>query len=361
WNDLLLRWDPKDFGGIELVRVPSSKIWTPDIVLYNYADIRLKEHRDAMVLVNNNGTVDWLPQAIFKSTCNIDITNFPFDIQVCKMKFGSWTYDGYKLDVNFLDDKDEFEISDYVRSNEWELLDSRAKKNVKYYYGLIEPYPDLTFFVIIRRVAVFYNYILVLPCVLLSFLTLVIFWLPPESPAKVMLGMSVFVAFFVLLLLLADSTPPAACSIPLIGAYFCANMILITLSTFLAVIIIQNHVRGDRKNKVPAWLKMIAIDGMARVLCMSEFLEKEQQKQSSSSNDTSHQNANQIYMVGCSAVLENDVKEIRKMLKAYITRLDNKDTSAKYAKEWRLVARVLDRIFFYAYIGTIIVSLCTIF
>ncbi|ESN93687.1 hypothetical protein HELRODRAFT_128610, partial [Helobdella robusta] len=35
WNDLLLRWDPKDFGGIELVRVPSSKIWTPDIVLYN--------------------------------------------------------------------------------------------------------------------------------------------------------------------------------------------------------------------------------------------------------------------------------------------------------------------------------------
>jgi len=29
--------------------------------------------------------------------------------------------------------------------------------------------------------------------------------------------MSVFVAFFVLLLLLADSTPPAASSIPLIG------------------------------------------------------------------------------------------------------------------------------------------------
>jgi len=29
--------------------------------------------------------------------------------------------------------------------------------------------------------------------------------------------MSVFVAFFVLLLLLADSTPPAAKSIPLIG------------------------------------------------------------------------------------------------------------------------------------------------
>ena len=42
-----------------------------------------------------------------------------------------------------------------------------------------------------------------------------------------------------------------------VGAYFCMNMILITLSTFLAVIIIQNHIRGDRKNKVPVWLKKV--------------------------------------------------------------------------------------------------------
>lgn len=36
-------------------------------------------------------------------------------------------------------------------------------------------------------------------------------------PRVLFTGMSVFVAFFVLLLLLADSTPPAAQSIPLIG------------------------------------------------------------------------------------------------------------------------------------------------
>ena len=152
------------------------------------ADTRLKEHRDALVLVESTGEVRWLPQAIFKSTCNIDITNFPFDVQKCSMKFGSWTYDGFKLDVNFLDHKDQFDISDYVRSNEWELLEYPAVKHTIYYYGLDEPYPDLTFYVIIKRVAVTYNYILVLPCVLLSFLTLVIFWLPPESPAKVMIG-----------------------------------------------------------------------------------------------------------------------------------------------------------------------------
>jgi hypothetical protein len=35
WKDILMKWDPEDFGGVKEVRVPADKIWTPDIVLYN--------------------------------------------------------------------------------------------------------------------------------------------------------------------------------------------------------------------------------------------------------------------------------------------------------------------------------------
>src|SRR6218665_3218878 len=60
-------------------------------------------------------------------------------------------------------------------------------------------------------------------------------------------------------------------------------------------------------------------------------------------------------------ILENDIKEIRRILKNYMGRLDSKDATAKMAKEWRLVARVLDRLFFYTYIGTIAISWCVFF
>jgi len=60
-------------------------------------------------------------------------------------------------------------------------------------------------------------------------------------------------------------------------------------------------------------------------------------------------------------IKESDIREIRKLLKSYVTRLENKDAAAKTTKEWRIVARVLDRIFFFCYIGTIVVSLFTIF
>lgn len=104
------------------------------------------------------------------------------------MKFGSWTYDGNKLDIDFFDDLTEVDLNDYIPSNEWDVLEHPAQKNTKYYPCCKEPYPDLTFTLKLKRKVAFYNYILILPCVLLSSLTLVLFWLPPESPAKMVLG-----------------------------------------------------------------------------------------------------------------------------------------------------------------------------
>lgn len=38
WHDYKLRWNPKEYEGIEFIRVPADKIWKPDIVLYNKYD-----------------------------------------------------------------------------------------------------------------------------------------------------------------------------------------------------------------------------------------------------------------------------------------------------------------------------------
>lgn len=155
---------------------------------YFSADVRLEERRKTLAVVYSDGKVVWIPQAVFKSSCSVDITHFPFDKQTCIMKFGSWTYDGTKVDIDFLDDLEDFEMTNYIVSNEWGILNSTAKKNSFYYPCCPEPYPDLTFTLHIERKVAFYSMILILPCVLLSSLTLVLFWLPPESPAKMQLG-----------------------------------------------------------------------------------------------------------------------------------------------------------------------------
>lgn len=85
--------------------------------------------------------------------------------------------------------KEGFDLSEYMKNNEWAVASSSATKNVLLYECCPgEPFVDITFDLVIRRQPAFYNYILILPCILLSSLTLVLFWLPPESPAKMQLG-----------------------------------------------------------------------------------------------------------------------------------------------------------------------------
>lgn len=60
-------------------------------------------------------------------------------------------------------------------------------------------------------------------------------------------------------------------------------------------------------------------------------------------------------------VIESDVREIKRILRTYIQRLNEKDAQARIAKEWRIVAKVIDRIFFFGFLATIFVSLATVF
>jgi len=35
WRDYKLTWNTSEYGGVSSVSVPASRIWTPDVVLYN--------------------------------------------------------------------------------------------------------------------------------------------------------------------------------------------------------------------------------------------------------------------------------------------------------------------------------------
>ncbi|XP_045573712.1 CHRNA7-FAM7A fusion protein-like [Salmo salar] len=70
------------------------------------------------VLVNSSGFCEYLPPGIFSSACNVDMRWFPFDIQRCELKFGSWTFDGWLLDLQM----QEADLSGYMSNGEWELL-----------------------------------------------------------------------------------------------------------------------------------------------------------------------------------------------------------------------------------------------
>lgn len=73
--------------------------WWRDVVSLQSSDGRF-EGTVTKAVVKHDGTITWTAPANYKSACTIDVTFFPFDLQNCSMKFGSWTYDGSQVSVS---------------------------------------------------------------------------------------------------------------------------------------------------------------------------------------------------------------------------------------------------------------------
>ncbi|NXX64614.1 ACHA7 protein, partial [Spizella passerina] len=182
-------------------------------ILCYSADERFDATFHTNVLVNYSGSCQYIPPGILKSTCYIDVRWFPFDVQKCDLKFGSWTHSGWLIDLQML----EADISNYISNGEWDLVGVPGKRNEMYYECCKEPYPDVTYTITMRRRTLYYGLNLLIPCVLISGLALLVFLLPADSGEKISLGITVLLSLTVFMLLVAEIMPATSDSVPLIG------------------------------------------------------------------------------------------------------------------------------------------------
>ncbi|KAM4595400.1 neuronal acetylcholine receptor subunit beta-2-like [Fundulus diaphanus] len=263
WNDYRLRWDPDKYEGIKKLRIPSKLIWLPDIVLYNNADGVYEVSFYCNAVVSNTGDIVWLPPAIYKSACSIEVQNFPFDQQNCTLKFRSWTYDYTELDLILT--SDFASRDDFTPSGEWDIVYLPARKNE-------DPsditYLDITYDFVIKRKPLFYTINLIIPCVLITSLAILVFYLPSDCREKMTLCISVLLALTVFLLLISKIVPPTSLAVPLIGKYLMFTMVLVTFSTVSTACVLNVHHRSPSTHFMPDWVKQLFLVRLATFLLM---------------------------------------------------------------------------------------------
>ncbi|CAB3381709.1 Hypothetical predicted protein [Cloeon dipterum] len=275
WYDYKLQWDPREYGGVQMLHVPSDHIWRPDIVLYNNADGNFEVTLATKATLNHTGRVEWKPPAIYKSSCEIDVEYFPFDEQTCVLKFGSWTYDGFKVDLRHMDEKIGsnvvevgVDLSEFYMSVEWDILEVPAVRNEKFYTCCDEPYLDITFNITMRRKTLFYTVNIIIPCMGISFLTVLTFYLPSDSGEKVTLSISILISLHVFFLLVVEIIPPTSLVVPLLGKYLIFAMILVSISICVTVVVLNVHFRSPQTHRMAPWVKRVFIHILPRLLVM---------------------------------------------------------------------------------------------
>ncbi|XP_028966954.1 neuronal acetylcholine receptor subunit alpha-7 [Galendromus occidentalis] len=253
--------------------------------MYNSADEKFDGTYPTNVVVRSNGSCNYIPPGIFKSTCKINIRWFPFDDQMCQLKFGSWTYAGLQLDLQ-LNSEDGGDLTTYIPNGEWDLLELPGERNVFNYTCCPEPYIDITYTIKIRRRTLYYGVNLIIPCVLISSMTLLGFTLPPDTGERLTLGVTILLSLTVFMLQLAEALPPVSdavsiigitillslvvfllliCekmpetsdAVPLIGTYFACIMMMVAFSVVMTVLVLNYHHRNKECAEMPKVVRSI--------------------------------------------------------------------------------------------------------
>uniref|UniRef100_A0A4W4FM38 Acetylcholine receptor subunit epsilon n=1 Tax=Electrophorus electricus TaxID=8005 RepID=A0A4W4FM38_ELEEL len=271
WNDYRLAWNASDYHGIDVIRVPSSSVWLPDIVLENNIDGNFDVAYYANVLIYNDGSMYWLPPAIYRSVCAIEITYFPFDWQNCTLVFRSQTYSANEIDLDLAMDYDinkpiEWVVIDpeaFTENGEWAIKHRPARKltNPRYSPDDLE-YQEIYFNLIIQRKPLFYIINIILPCSLISSLVVLAYFLPSKAGGqKLTVSISVLLAQTVFLILIAQKVPETSLSIPLIGKYVVFVMSVTTLIVTNCIVILNYSLRSSTTHTMSYKMKHVRLGG----------------------------------------------------------------------------------------------------
>jgi len=197
-----------------------------------------------------------VPEVRIHTKCVIKVGEFPFDTQCCEINFYSWAHTSTQLEVLLYQNKNTTNITHLSHNTEWEIYKTCAVNTT------LKTSQDLEWWVTsytihMKRLSLYHIYTLVMPCIVLSFLSVLLFWLPSDTNEKISLGVTILLAFFVNCLLVSNYTPEASSELPIIGVYYTFNILMVALTLTASVFLLNLHFRGHKQNKVNIKLYII--------------------------------------------------------------------------------------------------------
>ena len=238
WNDAHLTWSKSQFGQLETIHTDQDDIWLPDIVVGNSANKREQlGYKKMPVRIDFTGDITWEPTLMITSSCDIDVTYYPYDTQLCTIVFTTDISDYGQIDVN-LDPDMPIEMVYFSEDGTWDIIGYAAKELPN---GPMKPMIGFTF--LLKRRPKFFFDTIILPVLILSTTAPLVFLLPVDAGEKCGVSITVLLAFAVYLTLVTDYLPSSSTSSSVFAQYLTSLLAYTTISVVASVLILRMHIR----------------------------------------------------------------------------------------------------------------------
>lgn len=103
----------------------------------------------------------------------------------------------------------------------------------------------------------------------LSYLSILVFYLPADSGEKVVLIISILLSQTMFFLLISEIIPPTSLAVPLLGRYLLFTMFMVGASVLLTILVLNVHHRKPSTHRMAPWVRQFFIHVFPKALCMN--------------------------------------------------------------------------------------------
>jgi hypothetical protein len=244
WLDSRLAWTPYLWDNIYTIILHQSHVWVPNPTLINpYDHIESIGRSTSPVTVAYTGMAYWTPGDVMSSTCDVDVTYYPFDTQFCFVRVACWGFP--PSDIIIQEQNAEINMEYFSEHGTWELVDKKLNSvmNSKVSYVSID--------IKMKRRPTFAVINIILPMVFMVVLNLLVFVLPVESGERISYSITVLLAIAVFLTLVGDNLPKTSKQTAMLSYFLLADLMLSSLICFFVILEFSFHYKDDNKIPVP--------------------------------------------------------------------------------------------------------------
>ncbi|XP_031562300.1 gamma-aminobutyric acid receptor subunit beta-3-like isoform X2 [Actinia tenebrosa] len=188
--------DPRLAFGLDRIIILGGeafeKLWVPDTFFVNSIESKIQTmmFTNKKVWINlKNGTMMLSARLVSRNSCKFDLRNYPLDEQTCHLAFESFSYSEKDLKYSWRNQSVGSDIGVYDREMaQFDIIS--AKRYLKHEVYHSDMFSGLTATIVFKRRASYYIFQMYIPCVCITALSWVSFWINHEAiPARV--GLSI--------------------------------------------------------------------------------------------------------------------------------------------------------------------------
>ncbi|XP_048737074.2 acetylcholine receptor subunit beta-type lev-1-like [Ostrea edulis] len=247
WWDPRIQWEPKRYHNVRNIFLPQTLVWRPSIFLTNSFSKHRNLGNDEMIIhYTSSGHAAWNPGDVIETVCDVDVVNFPFDVQVCKLTYVTWGYSLTKMNFKLLFDK--VNLKYFSPHGVWDVLETSA-------FAQSEHNMDYVHFVVkLGRRSRFFLINMLVPVLMLGLLNIFVFVIPVAHGDRIAYTLSVHLAIIVFLTLVSGNLPQTSKpNISLICYLLLANVFLSAFIIIFTIIGLRIHRKSTKE--VPKCIK----------------------------------------------------------------------------------------------------------